>query len=293
MIGYKYESSKTRRQKAQFERFYRTFVASPPCVEALACSKLSTSDPGLYLKLAVERDKKGQRAPAGDKERASLSSKVHFASSEPRRKVDAIRGALRHLGAPMLPDAPDNITEWRWCTALVVTFLRRNPDLHDGVRRAHDRAFEWVGGDSILRLARKQLPPLDICPHVDVALVRQGEWRRAHAELLKHGGHTMFLPPSHVPRDAEKAESEDEGEGKTESKEHAKDVDVSADLWRARTLASIGRSRVKTKRLVRAERPYEESFDIYRQVADKLVEGNDVGMRSPRDALRNGKPYTK
>ena len=245
MIGYKYESSKTRRQKAQFERFYRTFVASPPCVEALACSKLSTSDPGLYLKLAVERDKRDNAPPPATKSELPFRVKSILRLQSPDGRWMPSEELYAHLGAPMLPDAPDNITEWRWCTALVVAFLRRNPDLHDGVRRAHDRAFEWVGGDSILRLARKQLPPLDICPHVDVALVRQGEWRRAHAELLKRGGHTMFLPPSHVPRDAEKAESEDEGEGKTESKEHAKDVDVSADLWRARTLASIGRSRVK------------------------------------------------
>ncbi len=297
MSKYVYESSATRRRKKKFERFYRTFTSAPPCVEAHAKNKISTTDPMLYLKLAVEREKRKQGDSSDAKKKVPIPYRLQaiVRLQSPDGRWMPSEELYAHLGAPMVPDPPEDIVEWRWCTALVVAFLRRNPKAFDGVRSAHDRAFEWVGGDSILKKARKQLPPLDINPNVDVDLVKRGQWQKAQADLLARGGHTLFLPDSHVPRDAPRQQV-----SAKEEKEPIVDVDpkaFSADLWRARTLASIGRARVKNRFLARAERPYEESFELYSRVADELqndasmIEALSIPFETMRDVL--GEPIKK
>jgi hypothetical protein len=52
----------------------------------------------------------------------------------------------------MYPVNPDTFSDWRWCTALVIAYLRRHPQHFNGLHKACDMGLKWTDDEVIVSL---------------------------------------------------------------------------------------------------------------------------------------------
>lgn len=93
-----------------------------------------------------------------------------------------------------LPAPPRSVAEWRWCTALVLVFLRRHPESLEHTDAAVQLGLEWTT-PALLETARRALPPADCYYDLDSEFVETGCWRDTEASLMADGGYQNFLQP--------------------------------------------------------------------------------------------------
>ena len=94
-----------------------------------------------------------------------------------------------------VPDPPDGVTNWRWCSALVMAFMRRHPEHIDELRETYKKGLEWTE-PIIIGQAREALPPLKPYFELDESLVKQGKWKESVAKSFDLGGYQNFIPSS-------------------------------------------------------------------------------------------------
>lgn len=70
-----------------------------------------------------------------------------------------IRSSPSCISLSSLVRAILSCSDWRWCTTLVLIFLRRHPLYYDRINEAHDLAFKWTDDDKLTEMARSALPP--------------------------------------------------------------------------------------------------------------------------------------
>ena len=209
--------------RAKFGRVLDAMLASEPSRLARAEGALSAARPAHYLSRTHAL---GLRAPPlVDDVPAAI--RVILRAQDERGRWHPSDELTRALGG-RIPAPPHGVSEWRWCTACALVYLRRHPESLAHTEDACTRGLEVLDSQATLSMARKALPPEDCYFHLDAELVRAGRWRESETLLMggATGGYLNFLPEAHP--DVERAALET-----TVAAPDEPDPAALAEAWRA------------------------------------------------------------
>ena len=260
-------SSSERAGLESFENFRSAFASAKVSKIARRTSALSTVDPVPFLVSAYQlkpAKKAANKLPGYLQELVGMQEKSG--------KWVPSTGLYRCLGGSV-PDPPDGIEGWRWCTAMAIAFVRRHPEHIEDVRDVYAKGLEWVGPD-LLDRARKQLPPLNPYYDLDENLVKKGKWKESVESSFDLGGYQNFLPNAlkddreHFKREIEEAIRR-EAEEKEKMKEKAERKEVGLDEKDAKKLRL--RVRMEKKAVAEADFKRTKKFDAIEQRRQPLL----------------------
>lgn len=184
----------------QFEHFNKRFLGCKPSRLALGKLDYSCSGDlekvGKYLRAAYPKRPRtpSPRPPLPPHLIRLIELQSDDGKWEPSEVIFPLIGGN-------IPDAPNlSLAGWRWTTALVLVFLRRECAQYLHVNQLQDSytiARSWLD-DATVEQARNALPPSNIYFPLDADLVRCGMWRECEQLNIDTKGHQAFVPDEMV-----------------------------------------------------------------------------------------------
>jgi hypothetical protein len=191
----------TKRSMAVFDKeVLQPLLRSKPSQLALQNGRVSTEHAKAYLVKAEARNRAQQRKLGKSidaKMPADLQALIQAQSSDgkwwPSSAVTAALGGQHRI--PAAPAGFDS-SDWRWITALVITYMRRRPQYFDACYAAYAKGQQWliVTEQALLKEAHIRLPPHsdELYYALDAAAVQQGTWLQDTQQLLNRDGYESF-----------------------------------------------------------------------------------------------------
>eukprot|EP00953_Heterococcus_sp_UTEX-ZZ885_P007107 4325-Heterococcus_DN1.PRE.5 len=192
----------TKRSMAVFDKeVLQPLLRSKPSQLALQNGRASTEHAKAYLIKAEARNRAQQRRLRKSiddaKMPADLQALKQAQSSDgkwwPSSAVTAALGGQHRI--PAAPAGFDS-SDWRWTTALVITYMRRRPQYFDACYAAYAKGEQWliVTEQALLKEAHIRLPPHsdELYYALDAAAVQQGTWLHDTQQLLNRDGYESF-----------------------------------------------------------------------------------------------------
>ena len=292
----------------EFLRFQETFLGCDACVAACRDGQVSSKHPEKYLqqvhnanlkkKHELARERRRQMLQAIPKElQTVVSLQKQDGRWQPAEVLNQTLAATKEL------EPPDGITPWRWTTYVATAFLRQFPEHYEFTAKAYEKAERWVQDQDLLALATDAIVPQSSfhVGELDQELVQTGKWSLAARQLVVKRGYAALLPPrvhESLERHATAKEEKKTLLPKTADKHLSprlidlgatkREVENSNLLFKANLLRDIGRSRIKLsslvsggndKLLLRAYKPLEEAYPLYKIIADDLSCQNEAALK--------------
>ncbi|GMH69094.1 hypothetical protein TL16_g05075 [Triparma laevis f. inornata] len=174
----------------EFEEFRAAFGRAKVTRMARHKEELSTKDPVPFLHKAYYKEKRTEEVSSDLP--FHLSSVVKL--QEKSGKWFPSKNLYGAMGGAM-PDPPDGLDAWRWCTALAMAFVRRYPEHIDELRDCYKKGLEWTDS-RLIEEARAALPPLNPYFELDPKMVKTGNWKKSVQNSFDLGGYQNFIPQS-------------------------------------------------------------------------------------------------
>jgi hypothetical protein len=192
----------TKRSMAVFDKeVLQPLLRSKPSQIALQNGRASTEHAKTYLVKAEARSRAQQRrlrqSIDAAKMPADLQALIQAQSSDGKwwpssAVVEALGGQRRIPAAPVGFDSSD----WRWITALVITYMRRWPQYFEACYASYAKGERWLvtTEQALLKEAHIRLPPHanELYYELDAAAVQQGTWLQDTQQVLNTSGYESF-----------------------------------------------------------------------------------------------------
>jgi len=129
--------------------------------------------------------------------RVIVKAQDKYGKWSPSSALSSALTGLKNAATAALPNAPDGIDSTRWCTSLVIAFLRRYPEHIDELKDCYSAGLEWTS-PALISEARSKLPPRDAYYELDPEMVREGRWKESVERSYELGGYQVSRRHSQV-----------------------------------------------------------------------------------------------